>query len=276
MEPDRVDKLMAAVEATIRRPRRPRSPAGIRVGLDLGTYYIALVALDASGRPLACKLEAAKAVRDGLVVDYMGAVESTRRLKDSVEAMTGVALEECAIAVPPGTSVRDCATHRHVAESAGMEVCSTVDEPVAANMVLGIRDGAVVDIGGGTTGIAVFRDGELVHVGDEATGGAHLTLVLAGGLGLTTDEAEEVKRDPARQGEVLGAVTPVIEKMASITAEHIKGHDVKNVYLVGGTCCLPGMERVMEKALGIPVHKPVNPLLVTPVGIALSAGNDTE
>lgn len=276
MDTNKVDKLVAEVAATQEKPRRPRNAAGLQVGLDLGTCYIALVVLDASGRPLACRLEAATAVRDGLVVDYAGAVETTRRLKRDIEATTGLSLDHCAIAVPPGTGVRDSATHRHVAESADMEVVSVVDEPVAANRVLQISDGAVVDIGGGTTGIAVFRDGRLVHSGDEATGGTHLTLVLSGGYRLSFEAAEDMKRDPERQKEVLSAVTPVIEKMATITADHIKGYDVKDVYLVGGTCCLKDIERVMEKVLGLPVHKPANPLLVTPIGIALSCRTDME
>lgn len=270
MDREKIDNFIAGVAATMDAPQRPADGRTLRVGLDLGTYYIALVALDADGGPVACRMEVAKAVRDGLVVDYMGAVEATRRLKEGMEKDIGLPLERCAIAVPPGTSARDCATHRHVAESAGMEVAATVDEPVAANAVLSIRDGAVVDIGGGTTGIAVFRDGRLEHVGDEATGGTHLTLVLAGGNGIDTEEAERMKRDTSRQAAVLAAVTPVIEKMAAITAEHIRGREVRDIYLVGGTCCLVGMETVMERALGIPVHKSANPLLVTPAGIALS------
>lgn len=270
MDRERIDNFIAAVAATMDGPRRPDNAQRLRVGLDLGTYYIALVVLDADGVPVACRMEAAKAVRDGLVVDYMGAVETTTRLREGIERGTGLSLSHCAIAVPPGTSVRDCATHRHVAESAGMEVAATVDEPVAANTVLAVRNGAVVDIGGGTTGIAVFRDGRLEHVADEATGGTHLTLVIAGGGGISIEEAEERKRDPSRQAAVLAAVTPVIEKMATITANHIRGRGVRDVFLVGGTCCLEGMERVMERALSIPVHKPANPLLVTPAGIALS------
>lgn len=276
METDKINKLVAEVAATQGKPRRPRNAAGLQVGLDLGTCYIVLIVLDASGRPLACRLEAATAVRDGLVVDYADAVETTRRLKRNIEMATGLSLDHCAVAVPPGTGARDCATHRHVAESADMEVVCVVDEPVAANRVLQISDGAVVDIGGGTTGIAVFRDGRLVHAGDEATGGTHLTLVLSGGYRLPFEAAEDMKRDPERQREVLPAVRPVIEKMATITADHIKEYDVKDVYLVGGTCCLKGIERVMEEVLGLPVHKPNNPLLVTPIGIALSCRTDLE
>ena len=39
---------------------------------------------------------------------------------------------------------------------------------------------ANVDIGGGTTGLAILKGGEVVQVEDEPTGGTHLSLVLAG------------------------------------------------------------------------------------------------
>ena len=35
------------------------------------------------------------------------------------------------------------------------------DELTAANLVLQVDDGAIVDIGGGTTGMAVIKDGKL-------------------------------------------------------------------------------------------------------------------
>ena len=75
---------------------------------------------------------------------------------------------------------------------------------------------------------------------------------------------------PARQREILPLVTPVFQKMASIVKQHLKGYSVDTLYLVGGTSCFPGIETVMEQETGIPVARPVNPLLVTPLGIALS------
>ena len=58
--------------------------------------------------------------------------------------------------------------------------------------------------------------------------------------------------------------------MATIVEKEIQGRDVDIVYLVGGTCMMPGVEDVFEKRLGIKVVKPDNPLLVTPIGIAKS------
>ncbi len=65
-------------------------------------------------------------------------------------------------------------------------------------------------------------------------------------------------------------VRPVIQKMSSIVRQHIQGRDVSAIYLVGGTCCLQGIEKVMEHELGKPVYKPANPFLVTPMGIAMN------
>ena len=45
---------------------------------------------------------------------------------------------------------------------------------------------------------------------------------------------------------------------------------MEGIYLVGGTCCLAGIEDIIEKRTGIPTYKPDNPMFVTPLGIARS------
>ena len=145
-----------------------------------------------------------------------------------------------------------------------------LDEPTAANAVLNVENGVIVDIGGGTTGLSILENGKVTYVADEPTGGTHLTLVLAGNYGVSFEEAEKIKKDPARQREVFTVVKPVIEKMASIINSHIRGRNVSDIYLVGGTCCLKDMEKIIAKETGKPVCKPSNPFLVTPLGIALN------
>ena len=71
-------------------------------------------------------------------------------------------------------------THQYVAEGAGFEVTAVLDEPSSANAIYKIQDGVIVDIGGGTTGLAVIHGGKVVRTEDEPTGGTHLSLVLAG------------------------------------------------------------------------------------------------
>lgn len=270
MDIEAVDRRIGELEERIAHPAKIAPGAPLFVGVDLGTAYIVVVVVDAEGRPVGCALEFAQVVRDGLVVDYIGATRIVNRLVRQLEESLGRELETAAIAVPPGTGERECATHRHVVESAGLTVVSILDEPTAANAVLGVDNGVIVDIGGGTTGLSVLRDGEVVYVADEPTGGTHLSLVLAGNYGISFEEAEAVKKDPARQKEILPVVKPVVEKMASIINRHIAERDVSVIYLVGGTCCLKDMESIIAKETGRKVCKPSNPFLVTPFGIALN------
>ena len=265
------DELLRRTAEAMTSTAAPTVPGEPPLGVDLGTASVVLVALDRVGNPLACELEESRVVRDGLVVDYFGAMEIVRRLKGRLEDRLGLELTRAAIAVPPGTDPADAGTHRHVVEACGLEVFAIADEPTAANEVLGIRNGAVVDIGGGTTGLTVFRNGRVAYTADEPTGGTHVSLVLMGGRGLSFEEAEALKRDPARAGEVMAAVKPVIQKMAGIVGRHIVGRRVDDLYLVGGTCCLPGVEDIFRQELGVAVHKPEEPMLVTPLGIALWA-----
>ena len=270
MDIDAVESRIVELERRISTVAEVSAREKLYVGVDLGTAYIVVVVVNSKGEPVACALEFAQVVRDGLVVDYVGATQIVRRLVGQLQERLGRDLEDAAIAVPPGTGVRECATHRHVVEGAGLNVISILDEPTAANAVLNVENGVVVDIGGGTTGLSIFENGKVVYVADEPTGGTHLSLVLAGNYGVSFEEAEKIKKDPARQREVFTVVKPVIEKMASIINSHIRGRNVSDIYLVGGTCCLKDMETIIAKETGKPVCKPSNPFLVTPLGIALN------
>lgn len=265
-----VDLYIEKVEESVTRNFKFNKKEKLLVGVDLGTAYIVLVVLDQALNPVACEMEFAQIVRDGLVVDYTGAVRIVRRLKEKLEERLGVELTHAAISVPPGTGEATTKTHQYVIESTGMEVSNILDEPTAANMILEIDNGVVVDIGGGTTGLSVLENSEVVYTADEATGGTHLTLVLAGNYKISIDEAEELKKDPSKQKEIFPAVLPVLQKMATIVKNHIEGRHIESIYLVGGTCCIEGIEKVFEKETGIKTYKPANPFLVTPAGIAQS------
>jgi ethanolamine utilization protein EutJ len=239
------------------------------VGVDLGTAYSVLIALDAAGQPVAGAYRFAQVVRDGLVVDFVGAVDLLRQLKAQVEARLGAALTSAASAYPPGVAPVEVRATANVLRAAGLECTGLIDEPTAANNVLGLRDGAVVDVGGGTTGVAVFRDGQVVYTADEATGGTHFSLVIAGALDISFEEAEEIKKDPAQQTRLFPIVRPVMEKVGTIVRRHIAGHGAQTITLVGGTTAFPGMGAVVQEITGVPVVTPARPLFVTPLGIAL-------
>jgi ethanolamine utilization protein EutJ len=268
------DRFLREVEKTLDNPVKPERGESLKIGLDLGTASIVLVALGENLRPLAVVREFSQVVKDGLVVDFNKARMITASLKQQMEDILGVELTCTAIAVPPGTGSRDVATHSYVASAAGLEVTNVMDEPVAANLVMGIRDGAIADIGGGTTGVSILKDGELIHSFDEPTGGTHVSLVLAGHNRISFEEAEAMKQDPARSKANLPVIAPVLQKIGSIIGKGIAGFDCGEIILVGGTSSIAGIDRIIGMETGKKVTVSPVPILVTPVGIAMSMNSE--
>lgn len=246
------------------------SPSSVHVGVDLGTAYTVLVVLDEQYKPIAGEYQFAQVTRDGLVVDFVGAVDLLRSMKSRVEKRLGFELTSGASGYPPGVPQAELRATANVLFGAGLDCTGLIDEPTAANNVLQVKDGAIVDVGGGTTGIAIFRDGQVVYTADEPTGGTHFSLVIAGSTGTSFEEAEEMKKNPREQTRLFPVIRPVMEKVGSIINRHIAGHRVDRLYLVGGTCAYPGMDKVIEEVTGIETVLPGNPLFVTPLGIAMN------
>lgn len=244
---------------------RPR----VHVGIDLGTAYTVLAVLDEQMQPLAGEYRFAQIVRDGLVVDFHGAINLLGELKQNVEAQLGFELTSAATTYPPGVSPTEVRATQHVVQAAGFECEQTIDEPTAANAVLQVKNGAVVDVGGGTTGIAIFRDGQVVYTADEPTGGTQFTLVIAGALDLEFEEAEVLKKEERHHKRLFPLVRPVMEKVGTIVARHIATHPVETIYLVGGTACFSGIDRVVQQVTGVKTMIPGHPLFVTPLGVAM-------
>ncbi|MBP2098228.1 ethanolamine utilization protein EutJ [Enterococcus rivorum] len=263
------NQLIADFEKVIATPKK--STTGIYyTGVDLGTSCIVLSVLNEKRQPVAGSYRYANVVKDGMVVDYLGAIQIVTQLKEELEEKLGEELRYCAAALPPGTQTLDSGVIQHVVEAAGFEITALLDEPTAANAVLNIKDGAIVDIGGGTTGITILENGQVVEVADEATGGTHFTLVVSGAYGIPFEKADEYKRNKKNHKELLPVLSPVIEKVSSIVNHYVEPYQVKEIYLVGGTCCLTGIETIIEKKTNIPTFKPENPMFVTPLGIALN------
>jgi ethanolamine utilization protein EutJ len=246
------------------------SPSTVHVGVDLGTAYTVLIVLDENYQPVAGEYQFAQIVRDGLVVDFIGAVDLLREMKAKVEKKLGFTISSASTGYPPGVPQAEVRATGNVLHGAGLDCTGLIDEPTAANNVLKIRDGAIVDVGGGTTGIAIFKGGEVVYTADEPTGGTHFSLVIAGATGTTFEEAEAMKKNPTQQTRLFPIIRPVMEKVGSIINRHVEGHRVDRIYLVGGTCAYPGMDEVIQEYTGIETILPGNPLFVTPLGIAMN------
>ena len=113
-------------------------------------------------------------------------------------------------------------------EKAGVEILDFVLEPLAsAYSVLDIneRDLGVVliDIGGGTTDVIVYRDGGVMHAGAIPIGGSNITNDIAYGLQTTREQAELIK---CKHGS---ARTALANPEENITIAGTGGRDSKMV-----------------------------------------------
>ncbi len=185
---------------------------------------------------------------------------------------------------------------RQCVEAAGVQIQQFVLNPLAsAEVVLTDQERemgvAVCDIGGGTTDLAIYVDGDVWHTMVLAVGGNHITQDIAHGLRLPVAQAEEIKKEHgyAVRSEVgadeyftirpFGEELPVqinrqdlahiiearVEEIFRLTLQEIKrsGYDgllPAGMVLTGGTSALPGIRRVASEVLRLPVRtaKPEN------------------
>lgn len=224
-------------------------------------------------QPLARAICPASVVRDGIVVNFLQAVDILEEMKRQMEERLGFPLTKAATAIPPRVDEGSQKVMTNVLESALFEVTDVLEETNAAAAVLGITDGVVVDVGGGTTGISILKNHQVTYTADEPTGGTHMSLVLAGAKKIPFEEAEKLKLDKMKENEIFPIIRPVVEKMASIVKRHLQGFDdVEQIYVVGGASNFSQFPQVFEKEIGNKVLRPKQPLLITPLGIALHGG----
>jgi len=95
------DELVEEFKQVVKHPVRSKSSV-YYVGVDLGTACVVTVVLDENRKPVAGAYEYADVVRDGMVVDYIGAVDIVRRMKSELEEKLGVdEFVYAAAAIPP-------------------------------------------------------------------------------------------------------------------------------------------------------------------------------
>lgn len=177
------------------------------------------------------------------------------------------------------------------ANKAGIHVQDIVLEPLASAEAVLSRDEkelgvAVVDIGGGTTDIALFARGGVVHTGSVAMGGNHITNDIAVGLRTSIVEAEQIKvasgcamssmlnqeeiihvsslggrqaREVSR-GVLSKIIEPRVEEIFSLVNKEISNSGYKHllsagVVLTGGASLLSGLCEVGEFILEMPVRR---------------------
>lgn len=179
---------------------------------------------------------------------------------------------------------------RQCVGAAGVEVDQFVLNPLASGEVvlteqerqMGV---AVCDIGGGTTDLAIYVNGDVWHTMVLAVGGNHVTQDIAHGLRLPFPQAEEVKKQqghavraevgseeyfsirpfgedhPAQinRQDLAHIIEARTEEIFNLIQQEIKrsGYDgllPAGIVLTGGTSALPGIKRVAAEVLRMPVR----------------------
>jgi cell division protein FtsA len=174
---------------------------------------------------------------------------------------------------------------------AGVDVGDIVLEQLASSEAVLTADEkdlgvALVDIGGGTTDIAIFVDGAIKHTSVLSLGGNHLTNDIAVGLRTPTAEAEKIKvisgcclasmvgkdetievpsvggREPRILSRQLLAeiLEPRVEEIFTLVNREIvkSGFEdliASGVVLTGGSAILPGMPELAEQIFDLPVRR---------------------
>ncbi len=210
-------------------------------------------------------------------------------IKDPV-GMAGVRLEvKVYIITGAVTSVQNLLK---CCERAGLEVVDIVLQPLAsaeATLTSYERDMGVmlVDIGGGTTDIALYKDGWLRHTAVLGIGGNHFTNDISVGLRVPFPEAERIKKKfgtvaavglSSEMNDMTGVdivaidgqvrtiprkyISEILQPRSKELLELIRqemqafegGVAVSGAILTGGSSLLSGFDRMAEAILSMPVR----------------------
>ncbi len=199
------------------------------------------------------------------------------RLEAKVHIVTG--------AVSSAQNIIKCAN------KAGLNVAEICLEPIASSEAVLTEDekelGVIlIDIGGGTSDIAIFKDGAIAYTGVLAIGGNHLTNDIAVGLRTPQHEAEKIKihhgcgigalvkpdetievpsvggRKPriVQRRLLAEIIEPRVEEVFSLIQREIMKAGFQNllsggVVITGGSSLLEGLPELAEQIFELPVKR---------------------
>ena len=121
-------------------------------------------------------IEAIRPLRDGVIADFEVAEEMIKHFIRKVHNRRGFASPRVIICVPSGSTAGERRAIQESAESAGARRVFLIEEPMAAAIGAGLpvtepTGSMVVDIGGGTTEVAVLSLGGIVYARSIRVGG---------------------------------------------------------------------------------------------------------
>ncbi len=297
------------IEATVGAIRKAVEEAELMAGVDISDVYagisgghikgfnshgiVAVKDGEVMAADIARVIDAAKAVAIPMdreiihVLPQEFVVDDQDGIKEPL-GMSGVRLEArvhiVSGAVTSAQNIIKCANRT------GLNVNDIVLQQLASSYAvlnddekeLGV---ALVDIGGGTTDLAIWSGGAIVHTSVLALGGNHVTNDIAVGLRTPTEEAEAIKQKhgmalaslvhkeetievasvggrKARQlsKEILAEIIePRMEEIFTLIKREIQkaGHEdllASGVVVTGGSALMPGSLDLAEDVLGLPVR----------------------
>jgi rod shape-determining protein MreB len=121
-------------------------------------------------------IEAVRPLRNGVIADFEVAHEMIRHFIRKVHRRRSFARPQIAICVPSGATAVERRAIQEAAESAGARRVFLIEEPMAAAIGAGLpvtepTGSMIVDVGGGTTEVAVLSLGGIVYSRSVRVGG---------------------------------------------------------------------------------------------------------
>ncbi|HEV8382472.1 MAG TPA: cell division protein FtsA [Gemmatimonadales bacterium] len=268
--------------------------AGEHVSARISTGVVAVSGDEIGAQDVARVNEVARAVSLGrdhellhdIPQEYV--VDQQHGISDPI-GMTGTRLEvEMYLVTAQSTAAQNL---RKSVQRAGYRVADLVLEPLAASYAVLTDDEkelgvALVEVGGSSTGVAIFHEGKIRHLASLKYAGSHVTSDLVQGLGVTQADAERLKE---RHG---AAYTPLVDSAETVSLPSTPGQGTRTaprelvahiihqrvdeifqlvgreferagfgtgrlpagVVLSGGTAHLPGMVELAREVFATPVR----------------------
>ncbi len=258
-------------------------------------------------------IQAMRPLKDGVIADFDVTAEMLKHFIRSAVRSTVFNRPRVIVCIPSGVTEVERRAVDEAAHSAGAKEVELIEEPMAAAIGAGLRveDAAgsmVVDIGGGTSEVAVISLGDIVNscsvrtAGDDfdeaivsyikkkynlligertaenikisigsafpyedesilEVKGRNLVDGLPKSITVSSEEIREALADP------VGAIVDAIRSTLETTPPELSADIIDNgIMLTGGGALLRGLDVLINRETGMPVHVAENPLDCVAVG----------
>lgn len=302
--------VVVNIDKTVKSIQKAVEEAELMAGVDVNSVYVGIAgdhirAINSRGVVAISRddneiteldvvraIDAAKAVsipmdREILhVIPQEYVVDDQNGIKDPI-GMCGVRLEtQVHIVTGAVTSAQNI--YKSV-DKAGLKVIDLVLEPLASCYAVLEKDEkelgvALIDMGGGTTDIAIYFDESIRHTAVVGLGGKNVTSDIAIGIGTPIERAEEIKKQfgcaysplvkgneylsvpgvggreqrEVSKGVLCSIIEPRLEEILMLAHREIKRTEYADmlgagIVLTGGGSLMEGVQELAEKVFEMPV-----------------------